>query len=323
MWIWSRGRPGARGAGSGGGRASLEWVREGVSDVNSSKTTRPAGSWVGRIEEDGGRKAGHTSVVQHDRQDRDPVPLRDPIHAPGHTEQKRPIPHDLTHQPLPARALRRQLDAQSRTAAPAQAAASAVQPAAREGGLDLVGDEDGVGDGFDGEDGVGGDGTADRGGEVGGVVVAVGAGLGEVADEGHAFRVGVGKGGPAVLVSCNGLGTRGVGGEVPMQLLEHGSAIGFPSRFGGDVEDGHLLLQGVDIDVEDPCSFFRPALGRYPGDVAVCHENHVRRRYAIIDAVPQTQTCPMVRREAHIAPSGIKHPQTLDRIRKLHQLSYS
>lgn len=189
--------------------------------------------------------------------------------------------------------------------------------------MDLVGDEDGVGDGFDGEDGIGGDGTADRGGEVGGVVVAVGAGLGEAADEGQAFGVGVGKGGPAVLVSCNGLGKGGVGGEVRMQLLEHGSAIGFPSRFGGDVEDGHLLLQGVDIDMEDPCSFFRPALGRYPRDVAVCHENHVCRRYAIIDAVPQTQTCPMVRREAHIAPSGIKHPQTLDRIRKLHQLSYS
>lgn len=56
-------------------------------------------------------------------------------------------------------------------------------------GEELVGYEDGAGDGFDGEDSVFGDGVAEGGGEVGDVVVTVFAWLGEFADGGEALGV--------------------------------------------------------------------------------------------------------------------------------------
>lgn len=56
-------------------------------------------------------------------------------------------------------------------------------------GEELICYENGAGDGFDGEDGVFGNGFAETGGEVGDVVVVVFAGLCEGADGGEALFV--------------------------------------------------------------------------------------------------------------------------------------
>ena len=147
-----------------------------------------------------------TLIIQHDSQNRDLISLTDPIHAPRHAEQERAVADDLTHELLLAHGVGRELDAQRAAARPAEPAAAAVEPAAGQRGLDLVGDKDGVGDGFDGEDGVVGHGVADLGDEVGDVVVAVVAGLCEIADGGESLLVSLCEGGPSVVVSGEGFG---------------------------------------------------------------------------------------------------------------------
>jgi hypothetical protein len=97
---------------------------------------------------------GFTFVVEHDCEDRDLVALCDPVHTPWHTEQESAITNYLTDElALVSSAglhVAGELDTQSSAARPAQAAAAAVDPGARDCGLDLVCDESGLCDGFDG-----------------------------------------------------------------------------------------------------------------------------------------------------------------------------
>ena len=73
-----------------------------------------------------------------------------------------------------------------------------------------------------------------------------------------------------------------------MELSEDGAAIGFPPCLGGNVEDWHLLLQGVDIHVEDAGTVFRFALRWYPRDIAVHHENDICGLDTLLDTVSQS-----------------------------------
>ena len=131
-------------------------------------------------------------IIQHDRQHRQAVPLRDPIHAAGHREEERPVRHDLAHE---AGGAGREFDAQRGAAGPAEAAAAAVEPGAGDGRKEGVGNEGGVGDGFDGEDGVFGEEGAEAGGEVGGGDGGVGVGDREGLDFVLAGGVGFGEAG--------------------------------------------------------------------------------------------------------------------------------
>jgi len=59
------------------------------------------------------------------------------------------------------------------------------------------------------------------------------------------------------------------GGDVGVELAEGGEAVGAPGAVGLDPADGHLLFQGVDVDVVDFGGGFGGVLGGDPGDVAV------------------------------------------------------
>lgn len=108
---------------------------------------------------------GLTFVVQHDSENGDVVALRDPVHAAGHAEQERPVANDLTHELALVSAaslhVTCELDAQSSTAGPSEAAATAVDPRAWDGSLDLVSDETGLRHSLDGPESVPGYGLAD------------------------------------------------------------------------------------------------------------------------------------------------------------------
>lgn len=136
-------------------------------------------------------------VVEHDGQDGQLIPLADPIHAARYAEEERPVADDVAHEPLVPD---RELDAQCPASGPAEPAAAAVDPRARDPRLDLIGDEDGRGDGLDGEDGVVGYGLSDGGREVGDVVIVAGvvAGLSEGVDVAQAFGVYLFQLGPPV-----------------------------------------------------------------------------------------------------------------------------
>ena len=104
-----------------------------------------------RGEGGGDRMEELTLVVEHDGQNGQLVPLTDPVHAPGHAEEERPVPDDVAYESLTAHG---QFDAQRSSARPAETAAAAVDPGAWDAGLQLVRDEDGACHGLDGEDGV-------------------------------------------------------------------------------------------------------------------------------------------------------------------------
>lgn len=88
-------------------------------------------------------------VVEHDGQDGEAVALADPVDGAGHGEEEGAVADDLADEAVRARG---EFDAEGGAAGPAEAAAAAVEEGARDGGEELVGDEGGEGDGFDGED---------------------------------------------------------------------------------------------------------------------------------------------------------------------------
>lgn len=115
----------------------------------------------------------------------------------------------------------------------------------------------------------------------------------------------MGEGVPAGLVDWVGEGAgegRG-GGDVGVELVEGGRSGDFIAGFGGDVEYGHLLLQGVGVEVEYPGAWRGFAQSGDPGDVAVGDDDDICSGYSLVDAVPETEAGPVVCRETHVAAS--------------------
>ena len=64
-------------------------------------------------------------------------------------------------------------------------------------------------------------------------------------------------------------------GYVGVQLPERGEAVCTIAGCCGDVEKGHLRLEGVNVDVKDSCIRTRFVLGGHPRDVAVENEDNI------------------------------------------------
>lgn len=77
--------------------------------------------------------------------------------------------------------------------------------------------------------------------------------------------------------------------EVRVQLVQRGEAVCAIAVLSVEIEDGYLLLHGVDINVEDLGRVLRVALGVDPRDVAIYHQNDVCGRCSWFDAVPESE----------------------------------
>lgn len=73
-----------------------------------------------------------------------------------------------------------------------------------------------------------------------------------------------------------------------MELVDGDFGVGFPACERVNVEDGHLLLEWVGVDVVDFGVGFGMALSGYPGDVAVDDKDHVGCLNGIFNAVAES-----------------------------------
>lgn len=75
---------------------------------------------------------------------------------------------------------------------------------------------------------------------------------------------------------------------------------------GGDVEDGHLLFERVDVDMDDFGVGFGLALGGDPGDVTINDEDEVGSLDSWIRAVAETEGGRVVAGKTHVASTRIE-----------------
>jgi len=263
-----------------------------------------------------------TLIIKNNSQRRNLIPLRDPIHAPRDAEQKRAVADNLTHELPIARRVRGHLDAERPAPRPAEPAAAAVDPRPRQRGLDLVRHDGRVGDGLDAEDGVLRHRFAHARREVRDVVIAVAAGLGEVGDRLEAVLVLGPEFLPPVAVSARFFGEGSGVVDVGVQLLEGRVAVGAEAGHGGNVEDRHLLLERVDVDVEDLGVFLWVALSVDPRHVAVDDQDDVGGFDAAVDSVSHPDRGSMIRWETHVRSTRIQHAQAFDRFRQLDEFGH-
>src|SRR5688572_4766955 len=89
------------------------------------------------------------------------------------------------------------------------------------------------------------------------------------------------------------------------------------SRIRLDIEDRHLMLKWINIDVEDLCILPWLTLGWNPWGIAVEHDDNVGRLDCIVHPEAEAQPARVVRREAHVATARVSHPKTLDGVGQL------
>jgi hypothetical protein len=75
---------------------------------------------------------------------------------------------------------------------------------------------------------------------------------------------------------------------VLVELVERRLGVCSISGEGWDVEDRHLLLQGIDVDVDDLCVSFRFTLRGNPGHVAVDYQDEIGGLDAVVNAVAKS-----------------------------------
>lgn len=281
----------------------------------------------------GGRQAAkHTAVVKNDGQERRIISPAHPVHTAGHGEQESSISDDRTYKSasglwflsideltLLLLHVKCKLDTDGSTTVPSEATGARVMEGSGLGEVEVVYDVDGLGDWLGAEDGVVWDELAELGDDVVCGEAAVFWFSGLLGDVGF----------PGLVVLCElfvesgVVSSGGLGFEVGVELREGNCGIGLEAELGVDVEDGHLLLERVDVEVEDLCVWGGVAGGWDPWNVAIDDENHIGLGDGRVDTVGNSNTscclsvCNSVEDkqlhtnvivwEAHISSGGIEN----------------